>query len=581
MKKLLSILLGILLIISAFSGISLSAETTTYAIGDRPYAKEGFTNEPVVTTKDGVRFYDDFIIGKSEVNSVAYDMESFSAADSETQNQNIWYHVRPGATAKATYRPDGTTLIASSEVETNSENAYGGTGQSCKIAYNAWPDGTITPQGGSAQYFFTVSTLATFRIPVADAANAAIAFWVKTEYPIEVALRCMDGTNGDANQRLISKKIQIPAGESIVEFPLSHLSVERDGYVKGYGRADADTYYRLYYPQILIRRTVEYTGEPKSLYIDNLGYYPIASNGSAKALHSSKSVSKINVEGFDETLTDRIKDSNGNIFRQNTTLHTVSACGTTGVANDNAYNGVGQSVLYQTSMIKALANYRNDRINQSYAISNNMTFYTSDLNQTFWGNKSTIAIWIKASRPLILHARAFSADQNMNFRTTKDYIVPAGESILRIPVSDFDIPGSTSYTADSYNWRGINSLNLFYAAATTATDGNRNASIYIDEIRVECPVIGDNNDNGVIDVIDLVRLKKFIAAADEAADITLYDVGGSEIVDNRPVADGGVDGLDLSVFRKYLLGTGELAIDFYQGGDALVASTLSSWGTDS
>jgi len=573
MKKLLSIILSAAISTTLFSGvITANADSVTYQKGDRPYVQNGMSTEPIVTTGDGVKFYDDFIV-KYDMNALTdSDFTSKMYLENKAQTQSV--------TAAG-------VVTSTASLETNSENVYGGTGKAYKLSYEKTITGA-TPQGDTVMrsYHRVTARTQVGAIAYAEAPDLALAFWVKTANPIYITVRCMDNNYGTASQFLISKEIHIPAGESIVEIPFAHMAVDRDGYKKNNGSATEE--FKFVYPDILIRPQFAFNeGETsRDIYIDNIGYYLVASNGDKTAEHKINAVSKMGdisgytqVEGNSKQVQ---RTSNGTVYKWNAVDDTsplLSPCGIDDkTENANAYKKAGQSICYTTSLTKYSGMGNN-------AFISGEPFYLSDNYAYFWGSKATIAIWVKSSRALKIFAEA--TDKTGGIEGTyqsSTYIVPAGESILRIPVSDFNTFKSGTENLNR-TWRGVYNFTLrFSAVNSSALNFNlslsRNTTLYIDALRVECPRIGDSSEDGRISLVDLVKLKKFIAYNDANADITLYDVGSDNFDDKGfSLSDGAVDSLDISILRQQLLGTSKVSVAPFTAS-ALAVSTLASWGFD-
>ena len=80
------------------------------------------------------------------------------------------------------------------------------------------------------------------------------------------------------------------------------------------------------------------------------------------------------------------------------------------------------------------------------------------------------------------------------------------------------------------------------------------------EIEEETALIGDINKDGIIDIRDLVRLKKIVAGLTK---------GGADVADLD--GNGRVESADLIIMRKYLLG-----IDVNIGGGEVTVTTANS-----
>lgn len=570
MKRLLSILLSVAISITVFSSIiTVNAETTSYQIGDRPYAENGISQEPIVTSGNGVKFYDDFF--------VKYNMDSYTDA-------NFMSSMYLENKAQAQSVTAAGVITSTASLETGSENVYGGTGKSYKLSYEK-SNTAATPQGDTVQrsYHRVTARTQVGAIAYTEAPDLALAFWVKTANPVYITVRCMDNNYGTATQFLISKEILIPAGESIVEIPFAHMAVDRAGYVKNNGSATAEM--KFVYPDILIRPQYAFKdGETsRDIYIDNIGYYLVTSNGDKAAEHKINAVSKMgDISGYTQvsgSATQIQRTVSGTVYKWSSydgLVNSLSPCGTDDkTENANAYKKAGQSICYTTSKISYNGAGNN-------AFSTTETFYLSDNYAYFWGKKATIAIWVKSSRALKVFAEATDKTDGVEGKyKTPEYIVPAGESILRIPVSDFAFLSGTENI--NRTWRGVHGFTLRFSAvnSTKVTLTNRATTLYIDALRVECPRIGDSDEDGKITAVDVVRLKKFIAKNDTAADITLYDVGSDNFDDKGfSLSDGAVDVLDLSILRQHIMGEAKVSVAPFTNS-ALAVSTLASWGFDS
>ena len=227
--------------------------------------------------------------------------------------------------------------------------------------------------------------------------------------------------------------------------------------------------------------------------------------------------------------------------------------------NPNAYGGEGQSIHYTNA-------------SPSTDIGGNCFFFKQsqinfqDKNGYVWGKDATLAIWIKTNRAIQIK---LAGDDGYRYNSGKNrwessvYDIPAGESILRVPLSDFSTMLFASMAHDEpQTWAWMGSI-LFYVKSATNSGG---LDIYVDQLAVECPVIGDINDDEDINIIDLVRLKKVFANIEGATALdSVCDVN----------ADGDFLVDDLTVLRKYLLGIGELAAIPYQSPTEIQTLTIT------
>lgn len=202
------------------------------------------------------------------------------------------------------------------------------------------------------------------------------------------------------------------------------------------------------------------------------------------------------------------------------------------------YGGEGQSLHYHT-----------DKANSGYnGIKFNFTkIPLTDKNGNKWGKDSTICIWLNSQRSVPVFFSAQDSEQwhggAATWWKTDEMTIPAGISVLRIPVSRFNTVKTQGTREDLWDYLGSLNIEFPWAADNSAYD------LYIDQIAVEYPTIGDANDDESIDLKDLVTIKKKLASATAPEIIKAIDVNG----------DGLFDGNDLVTFRKYLLGAGSLA----------------------
>lgn len=227
--------------------------------------------------------------------------------------------------------------------------------------------------------------------------------------------------------------------------------------------------------------------------------------------------------------------------------------------NPNAYGGEGQSIHYTNA-------------SPSTDIGGNCFFFRQsqinfqDKNSYVWGKDATLAIWIKTNRAIQIK---LAGDDGYRYNSGKNrwessvYDIPAGESILRVPLSDFSTMLFPNVAHDEpQTWAWMGSLH-FYVKSATSSGG---LDIYVDQLAVECPVIGDINDDESINIIDFIRLKKVFAKVEGVtAPVSVCDVN----------ADGEVLIDDVSTMRKYLLGVDELAITPYQAPAEVQTLTIT------
>lgn len=575
MKKILSIFLGTALIISTFSGIlTAQAETTTYAVGDRPYATANSKTDVIIKSGDDIVFYDDYIM-KDNIESYADTAAIFSSTS--------W---------KLGSKFEATATYNSAELNTDENYSYSGNSFKFNYMYAA-PDKIVAQGDTQAQYYHKFSSIKEITVNSEFWSTVAIGFWLKTEHEIDFTFRVLDNSYGSA-QSLVSKRIRFAAGEYFVQVPLSALAVLNENYVKGNGTATTST--KLIYPEFFVRATAKYNeGETeRSIYLDNIGYYNICPNADT-AVHNKKAMTKDGVKDYIQNSTDATRvehtvTGEGTYFwthadaANSTTKAVISPCDESDGVNENAYKGIGQSIKYDAAKIY---NYTQEYYN---GIRTNSIIQNSDSYTNRWGREATLAIWVKTSRAITVYASAGDSVQTGNnvYKTDKTYTLPAGESILRIPLEDFNVPNTSgSYTCDNaFTWKSLTFLKIYFKCASPRENNMSDGiTVYFDEFAIESPIIGDVNDDMKTNIADLVGLKNYVSATEAEGNVGIYDVG-SDAVDDKgySVSDGVANSTDLTVMIKYLLGTTKLSRKLYIPTDTteqtLVVSTLADWGTD-
>lgn len=558
MKKIISICLVLVISVALVCGMVPASAETGYAVGDLPYRTANSRSDIVVSSGENLSFYDDFIVKDN--------IDSYSSND-DLIGTNGWF-----LQAMSIITADNSSI----SINENVANVYGNSGKSLKFSYKKAAPSTAIPQGETTnKYYHRLASKKSITVAKEFWDTAAVTFWVKTEKPVFIVLRCFDYSDGAGNQFLISKEISLPAGESIAEVPLSGLSVVNDGYIKGNNNTNSGKQTVLYRTELLVRGTAFSADETeRDIYIDNFGYYNVATNGSKKAEHNYKAVTKLSVEDYqDSDVTTKIIRKDGNLTynwqqcdaAQSTTKSALSVCNEIDGFNRNACGEAGQSIKYTADTV-----YNYNTVNYN-GLRTNEVIYTSDNNQIFWGSDATLAIWVKTSRAINVYAAAGDGTEvgNNFYKTDKTYLLPAGESILRIPVSDFctDNPLGAGASCDrAFLWNSLKALRLYFNCASPRENNLSNGiTLYIDNIAIEAPVIGDANDDGIIDIRDLVGISDYIGNS-EGKELLIFDVGGTAVNEKGyPVADGRVDGNDIAVMIKKLLGTGKLAIEKYKG----------------
>ena len=541
MKKIISTYLTLILSVAFLCDIIPASAETEYAVGDLPYKTANSRSDIVISSGENLSFYDDFII---KDNIDAYTDENLISATS--------WKLQAGT--------NSTTQYNSVTLNEDINYSYSKSGKSLKLTYNKLGVSTISLPGEINRV--NCHRLASQKDITVDAEyseTAAITFWVKTDKPVYLVMRCLDNSMSSAKQFLISDEMFLSAGEHIVEIPISSLSVANSEYKKGNGSTSGQL--KLYYPELVVRGTGFTDGETEhNIYIDNLGYYNISTNGIEKAAHSNNEIAKLPIEGYSNTAGNTKKVNKGNYFWQVLDAGSASALSVE-ENNANTYGGNGQSVKYTSETLNTGNIY--------HTVKTNEVIDTKNSAGEYLGQDATLAIWIKASRAINVYAAAGDGKEDGSnfYKTDKTYLLPAGESILRIPVSDFctDNPLGAGKLCDRvFNWQTLKALRLYFNSATT-DNTDSGITLYIDNIAIEAPVIGDANDDGIIDIRDLVGISDYIGNS-EGKELLVFDVGGTAVNEKGyPLADGTVDGNDIAVMIKKLLGTGKLAIDKYKG----------------
>lgn len=673
MKKNFSLFLVLALLVSLFSGITVSG--VEYGTKDNPLV-ENSKSDPIVYSGDNIKFYDDFI-------------------SKQTFDSGITGWTKDSVT---------TYEFVSADAEGKNENAYGGVGGSMKVSITK-PNATIAPAGETNKSFSYIQYNSEFaKLGASQMNNASISFWLKTDTPIFVVVRLLANWGSNA---CVSEIISVPAGEHIVEIPLAHFIVTTDAFL-----GDA-TEFKMTQPRFYFLRQ-DWSSNGATIYVDNFGYSLNQSNGTADAKLKEKAIVSYDMENISEELkvNDMVwtnktgdgtlslsVDESENKLPQGTTVKwdfdsdtefptsnwsvkTGSVNGTLDETAENVYGGSGKSLKLETTgyssvmskeaikssngdaiiawvksdcnttlkaygyangwsntaacslpvkqgeniLIFKFSDFAGNNVVDPVTVINQFQFviesagtlwidsigyytepeqktetnpnayggegqsihYTNaspatdiggnvfffrqsqinfqDKNGYVWGKDATLAIWIKTNRAIKIK---LAGDDGYRYNSgahrwaTSEYLVPAGESILRIPLSDF----STKYFEDKEHndpqiWNFMGSIHFYVKSATDSG----NLDIYLDQFGVECPVIGDINDDEKINLVDLVRLKKIVA---NISGVTALEA----VCDTK--ADGEIHADDVAALRKYLLGTGEIAVTPYQAPTEVQTLTIT------
>ena len=208
MKKIISFCLTLVLLAGLVCVIIPASAETEYAVGDLPYKTANSRSNIVISSGENLSFYDDFIIKDN--------IEAYST-DNDLVGTKGWL---------LQTKSNITSTYSSISINENVANVYGDSGKSLKFSYKSAAPSTAIPQGETAnKYYHRLASKNSITVTKDFWDTAAIVFWIKTEKPVFVVLRCCDYSDGSSSQLLVSKEISLPAGENIVEIPLSGLSV--------------------------------------------------------------------------------------------------------------------------------------------------------------------------------------------------------------------------------------------------------------------------------------------------------------------------------------------------------------------
>lgn len=151
--------------------------------------------------------------------------------------------------------------------------------------------------------------------------------------------------------------------------------------------------------------------------------------------------------------------------------------------NENAYGGMGKSIKIATK----------DGVKTSsgvtYRFDVNFKSTLTDINKNKWEDEATLAIWIKTNRAFNVKvgagaSKVWNAATGENHWFSDIHTVPAGESILRIPLTELtNKQGGWSYTTETPDWSEYIGRLIFQV--TTLNDVE--LEMYVDQIALEYP----------------------------------------------------------------------------------------------
>lgn len=517
-KKILSALLVLTLLVTSagFMSIGVNAEETTWAIGDKPFAVAGGKQKPIVVAAANGQFYDDFIVP----NNLKFD--NFAAGNPNDKSFQL-----NNGNNNTIYDKNNVAYVSMSLTEPDengvNENAYGGVGKSINV--NTSPvvgvyGPTINGKRSNFNSIRTNSYIDCTTFPSLD--DIAISFWVKTESPAQYSAALWDTTIASSAQKIYADPINIPAaGEYIITIPLQNFHVENTAYNKTESISD----FKMFGLEILFKTAGVEAGQFVNMYFDNIGVYAVMPNfGEAK--HKAGAIIKDNMDSYIDDVTNKV---------------TVAEDKGSWVANTNTLSlvehGNGKAVSYN------LANYKYSASgltasNTIYTDSNNYIIDFLDKDGVNLGKEGILAFWVKASRATRMVVKT-NNNSGSAWIATEEFVIPAGESIVRIPLTVF-------YNQDA-NFKRIKKLHLTFCGVspTTSNIGGIAGTLMIDDIAIEpTSVSGDANGDKVCDVSDIIRIKKVLASAK-----TYKEAPSSDIY-----PDLKINAYDLTVLRKFLLG---------------------------
>ena len=151
--------------------------------------------------------------------------------------------------------------------------------------------------------------------------------------------------------------------------------------------------------------------------------------------------------------------------------------------NENAYGGMGKSVKIATKDgVKTSSDF-------TYRFDINFKSTLTDVYKNKWEDEATLAIWIKTNRAFKVKvgagaSKAWNPETGENHWFSDIHTVPAGESILRIPLSELkNKQGGWSYTTETPDWSQYIGRLIFQV--TTLNDVE--LEMFVDQIALEYP----------------------------------------------------------------------------------------------
>ncbi len=453
-RKLISILSALAIFASTIiPTLVFMANADTIPAGSYPYAPDGSTYKPVVSSEP----YKDFQV------KVSADDLTDSNFYKKFMNTNTAKDVNFNSETGVYTYTTGNAVINTS-LEAAADNVYGGTGKSLRVDYTPAYTNGIKPANLTNTYYMNWIRL---QPSITTVDTASVGFWVKTDNPIYMCVR-LTANSQDTNGFIISDRIAVPAGESFVEIPLACFKTSNAGYVLN-GSTVKINNLDIYYSS-----QASFTGS-QTLYLDHIGVYNYASNAD-KATHSANAIVKESVEDY--ALDGTAVKKTGCTWNSDS-LGTINVSNADGQGkNANAIGGEGQSIYYSTTNVQTASNHR---------FRNNGSINTKDADNKANGVYATLEVWVKTDRAIKMFLTAddsTTSNSGKNRYQSDEHLIPAGETMLKIPLSEFDTQYVISGQTCDYNfkWDYLGSINFYFKAAVESAD--KNATVYVDSIAI-------------------------------------------------------------------------------------------------
>lgn len=490
---------------------------------NKPLIKDSETAPVVMPVENNVDFYDDFTVKTTFTGALEGTVKSFSATTSYSSEAGTYYGSSAGSLA-VTIDGFGQTLDG---------QKYGGV--------------QIAQTHG--------------KVAADNVKNASYAFWVNVPEDLYMCVYLFaykhNGTSGDIN--FYSTEFMVNKGANIVEIPFSNFTVNSTNYVDS--TKDIQVYANRFY-----FRSAGTDITDKTVYLDNIGIYHNKTVGYGSAEH--KADANI-VESFDGATVGAATDDVW-IHGSSASYISASLTGEAGVDNFYAEGGKDQSLKISTLDGVSLGTTAR-RFDMP-----NFKDVLCDQYGNFWGEEASLAIWIRTNRAIELKIGAgasvkWNASTGANHWFCEPQTVGAGESILRIPLSSFtnELSGWSGYSG-SPDWSDYIGRLIFFVSSETAGP----LEMYIDNVAIEYPIIGDISGDSERDILDIVNLNSALLNLSEA------DRYGKSTAVGDANSDGVVDGQDMIFLRTCSLGVTDYKNSVYvsvSGGPMTDGTTDTYW----